>query len=55
MKSLWVVLGVVGLLILVVVLAGGSYITAKNQMVAKNQNVLASFSEIDVNLQRPTD
>jgi LemA protein len=55
MKSLWVVLGVVGLLILVVVLAGGSYITAKNQMVAKNQNVQAAFSEIDVNLQRRYD
>ena len=55
MKSLWVVLGVVGLLILVLVLAGGSYISAKNQMVAKNQNVQAAFSEIDVNLQRRAD
>ncbi|HEY6374704.1 MAG TPA: LemA family protein [Edaphobacter sp.] len=55
MKSLWVVLGVVGLLILVVILGGGSYITAKNQMVAKNQNVQAAFSEIDVNLQRRYD
>ena len=55
MKPLWVVLGVVGLLILVVILAGGSYISAKNQMVAKNQNVQAAFSEIDVNLQRRYD
>src|SRR5579871_5852660 len=55
MKSLWVVLGVVGLLILVLILAGGSYISAKNQMVAKNQNVQAAFSEIDVNLQRRAD
>ncbi len=55
MKSLWVVVGVVGLLILVVVLAGGSYVSAKNQMVAKNQNVQAAFSEIDVNLQRRYD
>jgi LemA protein len=55
MKSLWIVLGVVGLLILVVILSGGSYISAKNQMVAKNQNVQAAFSEIDVNLQRRAD
>src|SRR3984893_17199318 len=55
MKSLWVVLGVAGLLILVLILGGGSYISAKNQMVAKNQNVQAAFSEIDVNLQRRAD
>ena len=55
MKPLWLVLGVVGLLILVLLLAGGSYVSAKNQMVAKDQNVQAAFSEIDVNLQRRAD
>ena len=55
MKPLWLVLGVVGLLILVLVFAGGSYVSAKNQMVAKDQNVQAAFSEIDVNLQRRAD
>ena len=55
MKPLWLVLGVVGLLILVLVFAGGSYVSAKNQMVAKDQNVQAAFSEIDINLQRRAD
>jgi LemA protein len=55
MKPLWLVLGVVGLIILVLVFAGGSYVSAKNQMVAKDQNVQAAFSEIDINLQRRAD
>ena len=55
MKPLWLVLGVVGLLILVLVFGGGSYVSAKNQMVAKDQNVQAAFSEIDINLQRRAD
>ncbi len=55
MKSLWVVLGVVALIIVVLLFAGGSYVSSKNQMVAKDQNVQAAFSEIDVNLQRRAD
>src|SRR3984885_16045268 len=55
MKALWAVLGVVGLLIVVLLFAGGSYVSSKNQMVEKNQQVKAAFSEIDVNLQRRAD
>src|SRR6266702_3838994 len=55
MKALWVVLGVVGLIIVVLLFIGGSYVSSKNQMVAKDQNVQAAFSEIDVNLQRRAD
>src|ERR1700719_5115954 len=55
MKPLWIVLGLVVLLIVVLLFAGGSYIGSKNQMVAKDQNVQAAFSEIDVNLQRRAD
>ena len=55
MKALWVALGVVGLIIVVLLFTGGSYVSSKNQMVAKDQNVQASFSEIDVNLQRRAD
>src|ERR1700724_3494736 len=55
MKAVWVALGVVGPLVLVLVFAGGSYVSAKNQMVAKDQNVQAAFSEIDINLQRRGD
>jgi LemA protein len=55
MKSLWIVLGVVGLIIVLALFAGGSYIGSKNTMVAKDQAVKAAFSEIDVNLQRRAD
>ena len=55
MKPTWIVLGVVALLIVVLLFVGGSYISSRNQMVAKDQNVQAAFSEIDVNLQRRAD
>ncbi|HXC96119.1 MAG TPA: LemA family protein [Edaphobacter sp.] len=55
MKPLWIVLGLVGLLILALIVGGGVYVNSKNQMVAKDQNVQAAFSEIDVNLQRRAD
>src|ERR1700680_1632166 len=55
MKAVWVALGVVGLLVLVLLFIGGSYVSSRNQMVAKDQNVQAAFSEIDVNLQRRAD
>ena len=55
MKGLWVGLGVVGVFILVLLIAGGSYVSAKNQMVVKDQDVKAAFSNIDVDLQRRAD
>jgi LemA protein len=55
MKALWVVLGVLGLIVLVALFAGGSYVSAKNQMVQKNADVDAAFSNIDVDLQRRYD
>jgi LemA protein len=55
MKVLWISLGVVGLMIVVLLFIGGGYVSSKNQMVAKDQNVQAAFSEIDVNLQRRAD
>ena len=55
MKALWVVLGVLGLVVLVALFAGGSYVSAKNQMVQKDQDVQAAFSNIDVDLQRRAD
>jgi LemA protein len=55
MKPLWIVLGLAGLLILALIVGGGMYVSSKNQMVAKDQNVQAAFSEIDVNLQRRAD
>jgi len=55
MKALWVVLGVLGLIVLLALFAGGSYVSAKNQMVQKSADVDAAFSNIDVDLQRRAD
>jgi LemA protein len=54
-KTLWVVLGVVGLIVVVVLLTFGSYVTARNTMVQKSADVDAAFSNIDVDLQRRAD
>jgi LemA protein len=55
MKALWVLLGVLGLIVLVALFAGGSYVSARNQMVQKSADVDAAFSNIDVDLQRRAD
>ncbi len=54
-KGLLVVLGIVGVLLLVVFMVFGSYVSAKNQMVAKDQNVKSMWSEVDVQMQRRAD
>lgn len=54
-RGLGITLAVVAILLLVVFLVFGSYVSAKNQMVAKDQNVKAAWSEVDVQLQRRAD
>ena len=54
-KGLWIVLGVVGVLVLVVLMVFSSYVSARNQMVAKDQNVKAMWAEVDVQLERRAD
>ncbi len=55
MKSLWVVLGVVGLIIVVLLFAGGSYVGAKNTLVQKNEDVNQAYSQVNVVQQRRLD
>lgn len=55
MKALWVVLGIVGVLVLALLMVGGSYISARNQMVSLDQGVKAAWSEVDVQLERRAD
>ncbi len=55
MKPIWIVLGVVGLLIVVLLFIGGSYIGAKNTLVQKNEAVNQSFSQVNVVQQRRLD
>ena len=54
-KGLLGVLGFVGILILGGLMAGCSYVSSKNQMVAKDQNVKSMWSEVDVQLERRAD
>lgn len=54
-KGLWIGLGVVGVFFLVLLMVFGSYVSAKNEMVAKDQGVKAAWSEVDVQLQRRAD
>lgn len=55
MKGLWVGLGVVGVFLLVVALCFGSYVSSKNQMVAKANDIPLALGNIDVDLQRRAD
>ena len=54
-KGIVAVLGFMGLLVLGVLMAGCSFISAKNQMVAKDQEVKSKWSEVDVQLERRGD
>ena len=52
MKKLLIVLGV---LVLLVLIFGSMYVSARNQMVTKNETINAAWSQVDVNLQRRAD
>jgi LemA protein len=54
-RGLGITLAILGVLLLVVFLVFGSYVNAKNQMVAKDEGVKAAWSEVDVQLQRRAD
>jgi LemA protein len=54
-KGMLAVLGFIGILILGLLMVGCSYVTAKNQMVAKDQAVKTAWSEVDVQLERRAD
>jgi LemA protein len=54
-RALWVVLGIIGVLVLAGLMVGASYVSARNQMVALDQNVKANWSQVDIQLQRRAD
>ena len=55
MKSLWIGLGVVGLIIIVLLFVGGSYVGTKNSLVSKNEAVNQAYSQVNVVQQRRLD
>lgn len=55
MKPLWIVLGVVGLIVLLLLFAGGSYVSTKNTLVQKNEAINQAYSQVNVVQQRRLD
>lgn len=54
-RGLWIGIGVVVVIFLVILMIFGSYVSAKNQMVAKQENIKGQWSQVDVVLQRRAD
>ncbi len=54
-KGLGIALIVVGVLLLAVFMVFGSYVSARNQMVAKDQAVKEAWSNVDADLERRAD
>jgi LemA protein len=50
-----IVLGVIAILVVVALFVFGSYVSARNQMVAKNEQVKQTWSQVDVVMQRRAD
>ena len=54
-RGVIIALGIVGVLFLAFLMVFGSYVSARNQMVAKDQDVKAAWSEVDVQMERRAD
>ncbi len=50
-----ILLAVVGLLVLLALILGGSYVSSRNQMVRKNEAIKQAWAQVDVVLQRRAD
>lgn len=55
MKGWMVGLGVAVVIVLVLLLTGGSYVSAKNAMVQKNEDVDRAYSQVNIQQQRRLD
>jgi LemA protein len=55
MKSLWIVLGIVGVIVLIVLFSFGSYVSTKNTLVQKNEAINQTYSQVNVVQQRRLD
>jgi LemA protein len=50
-----ILLALVGLLVLIALIIGGSYVSSRNDMVRKNEAIKQAWSQVDVVLQRRAD
>src|SRR5579872_1397018 len=54
-KGLIAVLVVIGIILLIVLMSFGQYVSVKNTLVSKNEAIKAAWSQVDVVLQRRAD
>jgi hypothetical protein len=54
-RGLWIAVGVVVVIVLAGLLVFGSYVSARNQMVAKQEGVQEAWSNVQSQLQRRAD
>lgn len=54
-KSLWIVLGIVGVIVLILLFGFGSYVSTKNTLVQKNEAINHAYSQVNVVQQRRLD
>ena len=54
-RGLWIFLGIIGFFVLIGLFVYGSFQSAQNQMVQKDEQVKSSWSQVDVQLQRRAD
>ena len=54
-RGLGILLGIVGVFVLIALFIFGSFKSAQNQMVQKDEGVKAAWSQVDVQLQRRAD
>jgi len=50
-----ILLALVGLLVVIALILGGSYVSSRNEMVRKNEAIKQAWSQVDVVLQRRAD
>jgi LemA protein len=54
-RGLWIFLGIIGVFVFIGLLIYGSFVSAQNQMVKKDEQIKTSWSDVDVQLQRRAD
>jgi LemA protein len=55
MKALWIVLGFVGVVLVTLLFVFGSFKSAQNTLVEKNEDVKNAYSQVDIEQQRRMD
>ena len=51
----WIGIGLLGLVVVLLLVVGGSYVGAKNTLVQKNEDINQSYSQVNVEQQRRLD